>query len=303
MPTIRILEPRDQPALEAFTLPLVETSMFLIGNSRAAGLVDHGQPYEGTYAGAFEQTAEGERMAGVVAHYWNQMLILQTPQQQRGPARLDALCRAAVRASGRPISGLIGPAAQVRAARKALGIDAGDTQMDEEEKLYSLSLDELVVPEGLRSGRLVGRRIEARDVALVTDWKAGLSVEALGDEDGPQLRERLRASVERAVGEGRTWLLEDRGTPVSTSGFQAAIGEAVQIGGVYTPPEFRRRGYARAVVATSLLDARAEGVERAILFTGEGNLPAQRAYTALGFRHIGDYGLLILREPVVGIVE
>jgi predicted GNAT family acetyltransferase len=293
MPTIRILEPKDQSALEAFALPRVETSMFLIGNSRASGLVDHGQPYEGTYAGAFEKAAEGERLVGVVAHYWNQMLALQAPQ-----ALLDTLCRAAVRASGRPIGGLTGPAAQVRAARQALGIDAGDVQMDEAENLYSLSLDELVVPEGLRSGQLVGRRIEPRDVDLVTDWKVGLSVESLGDEDSPQLRERLRASVERSVGEGRTWVLEERGTRVSTSGFNTAIREAVQIGGVYTPLEFRRRGYARAVVAASLLEARAEGVEQAILFTGKSNLPAQRAYTALGFRHIGDYGLLILREPL-----
>ena len=62
-----------------------------------------------------------------------------------------------------------------------------------------------------------------------------------------------------------------------------------------TPPELRRRGYARAVVAASLLDARAEGAERSILFTPVENIPAQRAYEALGYRHIGDYRLFLLR--------
>jgi predicted GNAT family acetyltransferase len=64
---------------------------------------------------------------------------------------------------------------------------------------------------------------------------------------------------------------------------------------VYTPPELRSRGYGRAVVAASLLDARAEGAERTILFTPVENIPAQRAYEALGYRHIGDYRLLLLR--------
>jgi predicted GNAT family acetyltransferase len=43
------------------------------------------------------------------------------------------------------------------------------------------------------------------------------------------------------------------------------------------------------------LDARDEGVRVAILFTPQSNLPAQRAYEALGFRHAGHYGLVLLR--------
>ena len=84
---------------------------------------------------------------------------------------------------------------------------------------------------------------------------------------------------------------------MALSGFNAVLREAVQIGPVYTPPELRRRGYARAAVAASLLDARAEGVQTAILFTGQDNLPAQKAYTALGFRHVGAFRLVLLKEP------
>jgi uncharacterized protein len=289
MPTIRILQPGDQAALEAFCLPRVDSSMFLIGNSRTAGLVDRGRPYEGTYAAAFA----GRDIVGVVAHYWNRMLILQAPEH------LDELWQAAVRASGRPIGGAIGPDEQVNALRELLGLGAADDpriQIDDAEKLYSLALDDLIVPERLRSGRWVARRIEARDIDFVVDCKVGLSVESLNDEDTPALRERLRASVERSIGERRAWVLEEEGVPVATSGFNAAIREAVQIGGVYTPPQYRRRGYGRAVVAASLLDARAEGVETAVLFTGHDNLPAQRAYAALGFRPIGEYRMLMLRE-------
>jgi len=39
-------------------------------------------------------------------------------------------------------------------------------------------------------------------------------------------------------------------------------------------------------------------VETGILFTGIHNIPAQKAYEALGFRRIGDYRILYLRHPI-----
>lgn len=286
-PVIKVLEPGDESALEAFLLPQVETSMFLIGNMRLAGLEDLGQPYQGTYAAAFE----AGKMVGVVAHYWNGNLVLQAP------AHLEALWRSAVNYSQRLIEGLLGPNDQVSAVRDALVIDDSSVQLDEVEKLYSLRLKDMVVPEGLRSGKLRGRRIGLHDLELVTHWRVAFSIEMLGEVDNPQLWESCRQGIQRSIQEGRTWVLEDQGQPVACSSFNAAIKEAVQVGGVWTPPELRKRGYGRSVVAASLLDARSEGVETAILFTGESNVPAQRAYAALGFRHIGQYRLLLLRLP------
>jgi predicted GNAT family acetyltransferase len=279
------LHPGDEAALEAFLLPRVESSMLLIGNVRAAGLVDDGRTYQGTYAAAFR----GGEIAGVVAHYWNQNLVLQTAVD------LPALCAEATAASGRPVAGLIGPAGQVRLAREALTIDGSRTRLDEQEQLYSLDLDALVVPDGLASGRLRGRRISPGDVDLLVRWQTAYAVEALGEEEGPRQRQQHREGVERYLREGRMWVLEDGGRPVACSTFNAVIAEAVQVGGVWTPPDLRRRGYARAVVAASLLDARAGGARKGILFTGEGNVAAQKAYQALGFRRAGDYAIVLLR--------
>jgi ribosomal protein S18 acetylase RimI-like enzyme len=288
MPEVRILVPEDQPALEAFLLPRLESSMFLIANSRASGLTDRGRPYEGTYAAAFEN----EKIVGVVAHCWNQNLLFQAP------AHLGALWQAAAKASARPIGGLVGPDAQVGAALDALGIDDELIQMDEAEKLYSLDLADLVIPDALGTGQVCGRRIELRDLDRVAEWRVAYSQEALGEEDTHVLRASCRASVERALAEGHTWVLEHGRELVASSSFNAAISEAVQIGGVWTPPQLRRRGYGRAVVAASLRDARSEGVSKAILFTGHHNVPAQKAYEALGFRHIGDYRILLLRTSI-----
>ena len=92
-------------------------------------------------------------------------------------------------------------------------------------------------------------------------------------------------------------MLEVSGAPVAYQQFNAMLPDVVQVGGVWTPPALRGRGYARAVVAGSLLAARGDGVRRAVLFTGDENVPARRAYAALGFERVGDWGLLFLETP------
>jgi len=67
----------------------------------------------------------------------------------------------------------------------------------------------------------------------------------------------------------------------------------VQLGGIYTPPALRGRGFARCAVAASLLAARERGASRAVLFTGNPN--AVRTYEALGFARVGDYSIVLLR--------
>lgn len=285
-PTIRILQPGDQPVLETYLQPLIESSMFLVGNSRMAGLVDQGRRLQGTYAAAFS----GRPMIGVVAHYWNGNLVLQAPLEL-----LETLCRTAVSASQRPIQGIIGPKQQAQTALDSLGITPAQIQIDEPEFLYSLRLADLRVPPPLKNGDWHGRLINPDDFDLLTRWRVGYALETLGETDTPQLWQNIREGLERTAAQGSSWILEDRGQPVATSSFNTRIAEMVQVGGVWTPPELRSRGYGRGVVATSLLDALEDGAQSAILFTGETNYPAQKAYTALGFRHIGDYRIIILK--------
>jgi RimJ/RimL family protein N-acetyltransferase len=283
--TLKILKPGDEAALEAFLLPRVDSSMFLLGNMRAAGLVDRGGTFEGSYSAVFD----GSEISSVIAHYWNGNLVFQAP------CHLDALLQSVRRASGRPVRGLLGPAEQVAEAMTAMPDMGLDLQLDETETLFSLDLDHLVVPESLLRSNLRGRRIVLEDIERVARWTARFRVESLGAEDTPDLLESCRLDVEGACRRGATWILEDGGTPVAISSFNTAIEEAVQIGGVWTPPELRSRGYGRAVVAASLLDARAEGAHKAVLFTAGSNAPARKAYRALGFRPVGNYRLVLLR--------
>ncbi|MCA9969314.1 MAG: GNAT family N-acetyltransferase [Anaerolineales bacterium] len=285
---IRILGPDDEAALEMFLQPRLESSLFLLGNMRLAGLADHGRPYQGTYAAAFVDGA----IAGVAALFWNGMLVLQATKH------LDACWRTAVAQAKRPLQGLIGPAAQVQAVKESLALAAAAIRMDEVEYLYSLKLDDMIVPEKLQMGVWQGRRAASEDLEQQTAWRVAYMMEEMNEADTTELWQRARQSVQHAINADRLWLLQVDGRVVASSGFNAAVAEAVQVGGVYTPPEWRRRGYGRAVVAASLLDARAEGVPTGILFTGVDNVPAQKAYEALGFRRIGDYRILYLHEPL-----
>jgi hypothetical protein len=74
---IRRLTDPDAPALERFLARHAESSMFLRGNMRSAGLTYRGGKFEGDYYGAL--TAAGE-VSGVVAHFWNDNILLQAPE-------------------------------------------------------------------------------------------------------------------------------------------------------------------------------------------------------------------------------
>lgn len=262
--------------------------MFLRSNARAAGLVDSGRPFEGTYVAAIENGA----VTGVAAHFWNGMLVLQAP----APETLEPVARAAVSRSGRELKGLTGPWSQVEAARHALDLGERKTSLDSREDLFSLELDDLRIPEQLASGRVVCRRPRGDDIELAARWRVAFSVEALGRADAGEIIVVARAEIERLQEQGSQWILLEDGRPVAYSAFNARLPDAVQVGGVWTPPELRGRGHARAVVAGSLLEARQEGATKAILFTGEENLAARAAYEALGFRVVGDYGLVIFAD-------
>jgi uncharacterized protein len=162
--------------------------------------------------------------------------------------------------------------------------------------LFALDLAALRVPAALRDGALTARRTRESDIDVLATWQAEFMIESLNAVDGPETRANARAAATSALNEQRAWITFDGDTPVAQSVFSTHIAECVQIGGVYTPPALRGRGYARCVVAQSLLDAHADGVRQAVLFTPHTNHAAQRAYRALGFEAIGEYGLLLLKE-------
>lgn len=282
---IEILSPKDEPELRRFLGQRIEHSMFLLSNMREAGLDDGEHRRSGTYVGVFED----EAIVGVACHYRMGNVIVNAPQHAA------TVARAAVEASGRSIAGVIGAEPEVEAIASALGLPVGSAaKLDDAEGLYRLALADLRVPSALREGQVHGRALEQADLDRVTPWMVRYHVETVGEVESDELRDRVRAGLEASLGRGDAWVLERDDELLAHTGFNARLPEAVQVGGVWTPHSLRGRGYARCVVASHLLAAREAGAEMALLFTGDANVPARRAYAALGFEAIGRYRLLLL---------
>ena len=288
MTTIRQLTADDLVALKSFLEARRASSMFLLSNLAASGIVEGDQPFEGTYVADFD----GEQIIGVAAHYWNGNLMPQTD------ANAAVLARAALAASGRALKGLVGPQAQCDAVNAAFNLDESKFQLLERERLYRVTRDALVVP---KAGAQV-RRAQASDRGALIDFYREYHIEALNDPPAAALADAMR-DVDRRAASGTQWVLDQRSAADNSDGlvsacvFNATVAPTVQIGGVYTPPHLRGRGLARACVAGALATAFSEGFAEAILFTGERNVAAWKAYEAIGFRTIGDYCIALLREP------
>lgn len=287
MPTLITLQPGDEVSLEAFLLQHTDTSMFLRSNWRVAGLLYQGARFQGTYVAAYID----ETIVAVAAHFWNGMVIVQAP------VYLPEVVQAVVAQSGRAISGISGPAAQVEATKSILGLSNRRTQLDESEILFSLALPNLQIPQALASAKVQCRLPHPEELELLTQWCAAYNVETLGQTDTPSLRPACRLVIEARQAMGTHWVLVAGDTLVSYSAFNASLPDIVQIGGVWTPPALRGKGYAKSVVTGSLLDARSLLVKRAILFTGRNNQAAQAVYRGIGFLSTGEkYGLVLFEE-------
>jgi RimJ/RimL family protein N-acetyltransferase len=279
---LRAARPGDEPKIEAFLARHAETSMFLRSNLLGLGLSDNTSPHGTAYwlAGAEEITAVfGISNAGFV--------LMQAPD---APPELFAAF--AARIAGRNVKGFTGVPDQVTAAKRALGLASATFALDNPEPLYRLRLDALRLPSG--PGEI--RPPAEADRNLIFTWTRAYSAE-LQMSSPDRLDEEARGRTERALSSGDVRILHIDGQPVGMTAINARLPDMVQIGGVYTPPALRGRGHARRAVALHMAEARAAGVDTAILFAS--GPAACRAYEAIGFRRIGAYALAILAEPQV----
>jgi predicted GNAT family acetyltransferase len=129
------------------------------------------------------------------------------------------------------------------------------------------------------------------DLPLLAAWNLAYNLEVLGGEDSEATRKETYHAAKSTIERGLQRLLITDDRIVAQSNFNAAITDAVQIGGVYTPPCERGRGFARRAVAAHLAEAFAGKAKHAILFSA--SEPASKAYRAIGFECIGEYQIVL----------
>jgi len=87
----------------------------------------------------------------------------------------------------------------------------------------------------------------------------------------------------------RGLLVWEDGRPVSMLGVNPAVAGVARIGPVYTPPEYRRRGYAGSAVAAASRRALATVARRCMLYTDLANPTSNKIYAEVGYRRTGDW--------------
>lgn len=85
------------------------------------------------------------------------------------------------------------------------------------------------------------------------------------------------------------WGLFNEGQLISMANLSARTDRAATVGGVYTVPEFRKKGFAKALMKKLIMDCKKVlSLHKLIIFTGElENKPAQRLYESLGCKKVG----------------
>jgi len=278
-----ILSEDHADILNRFLMPRAESSLVLISNAIRGGLEYRGDIFQGTYAAYLDDDA----ITGVAAQYWNGMVFFQAPENPTG------LFHAVVSAFGRECTGIAGPYDQVQRVLPGILTKNRLPAMNSRDTLFSLDLDTLAIPDILQRGEVTCRCPADDEIPVMIGLRIAFMRELTGPDTRAPLEDEACEIVRYQQQTNNHWVLEAGEKIVATSAISAGIPDVVQIGGVYTLPEYRNRGFGRAVVAGSLLYAKARGVKKAILFTGTDMPAAQKVYTALGFQPIGEYGLVI----------
>ena len=128
------------------------------------------------------------------------------------------------------------------------------------------------------------RALEARDMLFAPYWERAFS------EDCRTTVFTIAENTERLktrLGKGTHFLWED-GLPVSQAVHGRNTPNGALINGVYTPPEFRGRGYASSVVAELSNSLLRSGKDFCCLFADADNSVSLRLYRKLGYYDVCD---------------
>jgi len=195
--------------------------------------------------------------------------------REGAPGAIAVIARDAVRDPG--LHGLLGPAGSLRAFANASGRRWQDGRGSTIYDCRSV----VEPPPGIGSRRVAA----SADRALVARW-----VEAFLDEAFPDGRPHTdgEAAADRYIANGtmHLWIVGD--APVACAAALGPTPNAIRIGGVYTPPENRRHGYASALVADLTRDQLDRGRAFVYLYADRTNPTSNSIYQKIGYRRVAE---------------
>lgn len=106
--------------------------------------------------------------------------------------------------------------------------------------------------------------------------------------------EEIKQEFSQKCSKLMSWGLFSNRRLLSVGELNAKTDHLAVVGGVYTVPEFRGRGFAKALMERLIFDCKNKlNLHKLIIFTGENeNIPAQKLYESVGSQKIGYMALL-----------
>jgi len=142
---------------------------------------------------------------------------------------------------------------------------------------------ERVEPVPLSPGRM--KKAVPEDIDLLVNWTEGLNRDAgLNDPGDP------RVIVEGYIREQRLFLWDDGGNR-AMAGYGRNTPNSLSVNMVYTPPEFRRMGYATTLVEALSRTILGMGKKYCFLYTDLLNPTSNSIYQKIGYRPVCDWNV------------
>jgi len=132
------------------------------------------------------------------------------------------------------------------------------------------------------------RVAEEADLPTIAEW-----ARAFRSDADPYNPSDPHEEARRRVGRRSVFVWDD-GRPVSMAAWAGRTGRGVRVNFVYTPPEYRRRGFASACVADLTQLLLTEGHAFCCLFTDLANPTSNSIYQRIGYRPVCDMSDFIL---------
>ncbi len=124
------------------------------------------------------------------------------------------------------------------------------------------------------------------DMERLVEWTDAFNRETKVDD--PM---KARECVEGFLRNGRLWVWED-GTLTAMAGYSGPTPNGIRVNLVYTPPEKRGRGYAKALVSSLSRFLLSTGRRACFLFADRDNPVSNAVYRRIGYEVVADWLVL-----------
>lgn len=226
----------------------------------------------------------GDQVVGA-ASWTPPFALLVSTMPERSIAHLAAAALQRATELGIDLRGVSGPADTAFAIAEAAAEQNGRRAAEHMRMIVHelTSIIDVPQPDG------EARQATREDAPLVIEWMRAFTTEVHAPM-GVDMSAATTASIDAA----RIWLWID-GEPRSTASLHPAVGGIVRIGGVYTPPAIRGRGYARRLVHDiTAVALRTPGVRGCTLNTDASNPVSNSIYRQIGYVPVAEHAQFAL---------